>query len=154
MQKTQTVPHNLKINSQRKVHKLQLLAHASVDEAFWQLCTALFMVADVLIKEQFNQHVDILLHMRQSHTHTMQGLFLPCFWAICYRTSTSFHAFLLVSFQLTTCIMLGGQPPQPSELGLSSLCSSCLLCCIFGFIPSSYKLKQTELFMLSRNYPL
>lgn len=57
IQKIQTVPHSLKINSPSmgRSTKPQLLAQASVDEAFWWLCAALFMVPNVLIKQEFNQ---------------------------------------------------------------------------------------------------
>lgn len=74
----------------------------------------------------------MFLHMRQSLTHTMQGLFLLHFWVTCFKSSTSFLTFLLVSFHMTTCIMPRGHLPQITKLTLiylyfvllSSLCYS------------------------------
>lgn len=118
----------------------------SDDYALFFLWSQMFLLNKSLITSMWS-HREILLHIRQSHAHTMQGLFLLHFWTIYYGPAPSFFFFLLVSFQLTTCIMPSSHPPHLWLL-LSSLCYN------FGFIPTSYKLNQIKLFMLARNYPL
>lgn len=118
----------------------------SDDYAQLFLQSQMFLLHKSLINSMWSLS-ETLLHTRQSHAQTMQGLFLLPFWTICDGAAPSFFAFLLVSSQLTTCIMPGGHPPSLVLL-LSSLCYS------FAFIPTSYKLSQTELFMSDRNYPL
>lgn len=127
----------------------------SDDYALLFLWSQMFLLNKSFINSMWS-HSEMLLHVRQSHTHTRQGLFLLHFWAICYRAAVSFLLVLLVSFQLTTCIMPSGHPSQLSELRPVYLYFMLLFsshCYGFGFIPTSCKLNQTKLFMLARNYP-